>query len=407
MDFVFILVSFAVVSLVVMLLVIMILMASKLLLPSGAMEVDINAGDKSLKVNPGASLLNTLADNDIYLPSACGGGGTCGVCKCVVKEGGGELLPTESGQISRKEALEGYRLSCQLKVKNDMKIEIPPDILEVKKFEGTVISNKNVATYIKELVVQLPPEMQIEFRAGGYIQIDIPEYELSFSEFDIEEKYLPDWEQHNLFDISAKNTEPCFRAYSMASYPAEKDVIILNVRIATPPQGMNVPPGIASSYIFNLKPGDKVVMSGPFGDFYARDTDREMVYVGGGAGMAPMRSHIFDLLKTNNSSRKITYWYGARSRREMFYDEDFQELEEKHPNFSYHVALSEPLPEDNWDGPVGFIHTVLLKEYLDEHPDPQECEYYLCGPPPMIAALNKMLYNLGVEPEMISYDEFS
>jgi Na+-transporting NADH:ubiquinone oxidoreductase subunit F len=407
MDILFILVSFAAVSLVVMLLVVAIVFASKSLLPGGSVKIEINDGERELEVSPGTSLLSVLGENDIYLPSACGGGGTCAMCKCKVSEGGGELLPTESGQITRREALDGYRLSCQLKVKNDLKIEIPPDILEVKKFEGTVVSNHNVATFIKELTIKLPPEVEIDFRAGGYIQIDVPEYELSFSEFDIADEYHPDWEKYQLFEIAARSDEPCFRAYSMASYPAERDIIILNVRIATPPPGANVPPGVASSYIFNLKPGDKVVMSGPFGEFYARDTEREMVYVGGGAGMAPMRSHIFDLLKTKNSKRKISYWYGARSRREMFYDDEFKELEQKHPNFSYHVALSEPLPEDEWDGPVGFIHKVLLDEYLDQHPDPQEIEYYLCGPPPMIAAVKKMLHDLGVEPEMISYDEFS
>jgi len=407
MDLVFIVASFAVVAAVVMLLVLIIVFASKALLPSGSVEIDINEGDRKLEVQPGSSLLASLGENDIYLPSACGGGGTCAMCKCVVKEGGGALLPTESGQVTRREALDGYRLSCQLKVKNDLKIEIPPDILEVKKFTGTVKSNRNVATFIKELVIELPPEIQIDFRAGGYIQIDIPEYELSFRDFEIDDEYKADWEKYDLFDIEASNDEPCFRAYSMASYPAEKDVIILNVRIATPPPGMNVPPGIASSYIFNLKPGDEVVMSGPFGEFYWRDTEREMVYVGGGAGMAPMRSHIFDLLKTHGSERKISYWYGARSCRERFYDEEFEELEQKHPNFSYHIALSEPLPEDKWEGPTGFIHKVLLEEYLDQHPDPQEIEYYLCGPPPMIAAVKNMLYNLGVESEMISYDEFS
>lgn len=389
-----------------MLLVVLLVLASKTLLPKGQAKLDINAGDKELEVQPGSSLLASLGENDIYLPSACGGAGTCAMCKCKVTEGGGELLPTESGQVTKKEAMEGYRLACQLKVKNDLKLEIPPEILEVKKFEGTVKSNHNVATFIKELTIELPDGMDLDYRAGGYIQIDIPEYELSFSEFDIDDEYRADWEKYNLFDLAVNNDEPCFRAYSMASYPAEKGIVMLNVRIAPPPLGMDVPPGIASSYIFNLKPGDNVVMSGPFGDFFARDTDREMVYVGGGAGMAPMRSHLFDLLKTNKSQRKISFWYGARSKREMFYDEELKALEEEFPNFSYHVALSEPLPEDNWDGPQGFIHTVLFKQYLDTHPDPQECEYYLCGPPPMVAAVNKMLYNIGVEEDMISYDEF-
>lgn len=407
MDVLFIFTSFAVVAGVVMILVLLLVLASKTLLPSGTVEIDINDGEKDLKVSPGTSLLSTLAANDIYLPSACGGAGTCAMCKCKVKEGGGDILPTEVGQVSKREAMEGIRLACQMKVKNDLKIDIPPEILEVKKFEGTVRSNRNVATFIKELVIDLPDDMELDFEAGGYIQIDIPEYKISFSEFDIEDEYRKDWEQNNLFDLSATNTEPCFRAYSMANCPAEKGMVILNVRIATPPPGLNVPPGIASSHLFNLKPGDKVMMSGPFGDFFARDTDHEMVYVGGGAGMAPMRSHLFDLLKTKRTTRKISFWYGARSKREMFYDEEFKQLESEFPNFSYHVALSEPLPEDNWDGPVGFIHNVLFNEYLDNHPDPQECEYYLCGPPPMISAVNKMLYNLGVEEDMISFDDFS
>jgi Na+-transporting NADH:ubiquinone oxidoreductase subunit F len=381
-------------------------LASKTLTPSGVVKIDINDGGKVLDVNPGSSLLASLAENEVYLPSACGGGGTCGMCTCIVKEGGGEMLPTESGHISKKEARAGYRLTCQLKVKNDLKLEIPPEMLEVKKFEGTVRSNNNVATFIKELIIELPDGMDIDFRAGGYIQIDIPNYQLSFKSFDVEEQYRDDWKKFGLWDLNAQNDEPCFRAYSMASYPAEKDIIMLNVRIATPPRGMNVPPGIASSYIFNLKPKDKVVMSGPFGEFFARETEREMIYIGGGAGMAPMRSHIFDLLKTKKSNRKIGFWYGARSRREMFYDDEFQALEKEFHNFSYNVALSEPMPEDNWDGPTGFIHTALFENYLDTHEDPTEIEYYLCGPPMMIAAVNKMLYDLGVEEEMISYDEF-
>lgn len=391
---------------VILVLTIGLILASKKLMPGGTVKIDINEGDRVLETAPGSSLLTTLSDHKIFLPSACGGGGTCAMCKCVVKEGGGSLLPTEAGQVSKKEAMEGMRLSCQLKVKEDLKIDIPPEVLDIKKFEGAVISNKNVATFIKELIVELPEGMTLDYRAGGYIQIDIPSYDLSFKDFEVEEEYRADWDRYGLWDLTVKNTEPCFRAYSMASYPAEGRKIMLNVRIATPPPNSNVPPGIASSYIFNLKPGDKVVMSGPFGEFFAKETNREMVFLGGGAGMAPMRSHLFDLLKTKGSGRTISFWYGARSKREMFYDDEFKALEEEFPNFTYTVALSEPLPEDHWDGPVGFIHKVVLERYLKDHPDPQEIEYYLCGPPPMIAAVNQMLDDLGVEPEMIAYDEF-
>lgn len=403
---VFIITGVVVFTGVIMLLTLGLIAASRKLAPGGIVKIDINSGDRVLEVAPGTSLLSTLSDNRIFLPSACGGGGTCAMCKCVVREGGGSLLPTESGQVTKKEAMAGVRLSCQLKVKEDLKIEIPPEVLDIRKFEGRVLSNHNVATFIKELIVSLPEDMELDYRAGGYIQIDIPEYDLSFRDFDVEEEYRADWDKYELWNLSVKNTEPCFRAYSMASYPAERGKIMLNVRIATPPPGARVPPGIASSYIFNLKPGDPVVMSGPFGEFFAKDTEREMVYIGGGAGMAPMRSHIFDLLKTKRSSRAISFWYGARSLREMFYDDEFKALAEAFPNFRYTVALSEPLPEDHWTGPTGFIHKVVLEEYLKDHEDPQEIEYYLCGPPPMIAAVNRMLDDLGVEPEMIAYDEF-
>jgi len=329
------------------------------------------------------------------------------MCKCVVLEGGGDLLPTEAGHISRAEARQGWRLACQVKVKRDMKIRVPAEVLEIRKFEGTVRSNRNVATFIKELIVDLPPGMTLNFRAGGYIQMDIPPYkEISFRSFDIDERFRDAWDRYQLWDLKVSNPEPIFRAYSMANHPAEGSIVMLNVRIATPPPGMNVPPGIASSYIFSLKPGDKVVMSGPFGEFFAKDTDREMVYIGGGAGMAPMRSHIFDLFKTRRTTRKVSFWYGARSRREMFYDDEFRAIAAEFPNFRYTVALSEPLPEDHWDGPVGFIHKVVYDLYLKDHPDPTEIEYYLCGPPMMIAAVNRMLDELGVEKEMIAYDEF-
>ena len=333
------------------------------------------------------------------------GGGTCAMCKCEVKEGGGELLPTESSLVTKIEAKANIRLSCQLKVKNDLKLAIPPEILDIKKFEGKVISNKNVATFIKELIVELPKGMRLDFRAGGYIQIDIPEYELSFKEFDIDQKYQTTWNKFNLWTLNARNTEVCSRAYSMASYPAEADRVMLNVRIATPPSS-KYPPGVASSYIFNLKPGDKVVMSGPYGEFFAKDTDKEMMYIGGGAGMAPMRSHVFDLFRTKKTKRKVTFWYGARSKCEMFYEDEFEKLAEEFPNFSFTVAMSEPLAEDQWTGPTGFIHKVVLDKYLKGHEDPTEIEYYLCGPPMMLSAVNKMLYDQGVEKDMIAFDEF-
>lgn len=381
--------------------------ASRRLTPSGPVTIDINDGEKRLTVDSGSSLLAALAAQKIFLPSACGGGGTCAMCKCIVLEGGGELLPTEAGHISRAEAKQGWRLACQLKVKRDLKIRVPAEVLEIRKFEGTVRSNRNVATFIKELIVDLPPGMTLNFRAGGYIQLDIPSYkEISFRSFDIDERFRDAWDRYNLWDLAASNPEPIFRAYSMANHPAEGNMVMLNVRIATPPPGMNVPPGIASTYIFSLKPGDTVVMSGPFGEFFAKDTDREMVYIGGGAGMAPMRSHIFDLFKTRRTTRTVSFWYGARSRREMFYDEEFRAIAAEFPNFRYTVALSEPLPEDNWDGPTGFIHKVVYEMYLKDHPDPTEIEYYLCGPPMMIAAVNRMLDDLGVEKEMIAYDEF-
>lgn len=330
------------------------------------------------------------------------------MCKAIVSEGGGEILPTETGQIEKAEQKLGMRLACQVKVKQNMKIEIPDEVLEIKKFEGTVRSNHNVATFIKEFVVDLPPGVDLNFKAGGYIQIDVPEFDIKFSEFDVEEEYRADWDKLKVFDLTCKNPSPVYRAYSMANHPAEGNCVMLNIRIATPPPPLwdKVPPGLATSYIFKLKPGDKVMISGPFGEFFAKDTDREMVYIGGGAGMAPMRSHIFDLFHTNNTTRKVSYWYGARSRREMFYDDDFKNIMEKWSNFTYHVALSEPLPEDNWDSYVGFIHQVVLDNYLDKHEDPTEIEYYLCGPPMMISAVQKMLYDLGVEQEMIAFDEF-
>lgn len=381
--------------------------ASKKLSPGGVVKIDINDGKKVLEVEPGASLLGALASENIFLPSACGGGGTCAMCKCEVKEGGGDMLPTEAGQISKAESKLGTRLSCQLKVKNDLKIHVEDEVLEIKKFNGVVRSNNNVATFIKQLIVDLPPGVDLNFKAGGYIQIDVPKYDISFKDFEVGEEYRDDWDHFKLWDLHHKNDEECFRAYSMANHPAEGNQVMLNIRIATPPRGMDVPPGICSTYVFNLKPQDEITISGPYGEFFIKDTDREMCYIGGGAGMAPMRSHLFHLFGTQKTARKVTFWYGGRSKKELFYLEDFDGIKADFPNFDYTIALSEPQPEDNWDGPTGFIHSVAEELYLGKHDDPTEIEYYMCGPPPMIAAVNNMLFNLGVEKEMIAYDEFS
>ena len=395
---------------VILILVLMLNLAESKLLPQGDVSININGDDdKSLRVRPGSTLLSALATENIFLPSACGGGGTCALCKCQVHEGGGEILPTEKGHISRAEAKENWRLACQVKIKENMKVHVPDEIFNIQKWDCTVRSNSNVATFIKELILELPKGENLNFTAGGYIQIDIPEYHrLSFKNFDVEKEYHEDWDKFKIWDVVANNDEDCFRAYSMANHPAEGNIIMLNVRIATPPPALwdQVPPGIASSYIFNLKKGDKVTISGPFGEFFAKDTKREMLYLGGGAGMAPMRSHLFDLLDTKKTDRKITFFYGARSAREMFYHDDFLKLEKEHPNFKYIVGLSEPMPEDNWKGPTGFIHNVALEEYLKDHDDPSEIEYYMCGPPMMIDACDKMLYDLGVERDMIAYDSF-
>jgi len=379
------------------------------LVKQGDVKVVINEDEENPVMIPaGATLLSALATKSIYLPSACGGGGTCAMCKCQVLEGGGDILPTETSLISRGEQREHWRLSCQVKVREDMKIHVPEEILSVKKWDCTVRSNRNVATFIKELVLELPPGENLDFKAGGYIQIYPPSYEIDFKDFEIDAEYRSDWDKYKLWDLHASNDdEDAFRAYSMANHPAEGNIVMLDVRIATPPPRTDgVPPGIASSYIFNLKPGDKVTISGPYGEFFAKNTDREMIYIGGGAGMAPMRSHLFDLFHTKQTDRKVSFWYGARSMRENFYEEDFKDIEARFPNFSYHLALSEPLPEDNWTGPTGFIHQVLHDKYLKDHPEPGEIEYYLCGPPMMIDAVKKMLYDLGVEPEMIAYDSF-
>jgi Na+-transporting NADH:ubiquinone oxidoreductase subunit F len=399
--------SVIVFSSVIMLLVILLMVAAKKLVPQGLAKLDINEGFRGLEVKPGSSLLTALSNEKIFLPSACGGGGTCAMCKCKVLEGGGSLLPTEAGQVTKAEAKEGVRLACQLKVKEDMKLEIEQEILEIKKYECTVRSNDNVATFIKELVVELPKGQKLDFKAGGYIQIDVPAYKgLSYKTFDVAEDYRGDWDKFKIWDCVANNDEPCFRAYSMANFPLEDDIIMLNIRIASPPPGTDFPPGVCSSYVFDLKPGDKITISGPYGEFFAQETEREMCFIGGGAGMAPMRSHIYDQLKRIGTDRKITFWYGGRSVTELFYMDEFKALEKEFPNFSLHVALSDPLPEDNWEGPTGFIHNVVLNEYLDKHPDPTEIEYYLCGPPIMLKCVNDMVDALGVEPEMVRADDF-
>jgi len=396
---------------VVVLLVVMLNLAASRLLPGGKVAITINDDqEKTLSVSPGRTLLSTLSDEKIFIPSACGGGGTCGMCKCRITEGGGQILPTELNHVSRAEVKQDVRLSCQVKVREDMSIFVPEEIFNIRQWECRVRSNRNVATFIKELVLELPENERLEFKAGGYIQIDIPRYEsIPFSGFDIEEEYRGDWDTFDMWRLSGRNGEETFRAYSMANHPAEGNIVILNVRIATPPfdKWDAAPPGVGSTYIFNLKPGDKVRISGPYGEFFIRDTDREMVYIGGGAGMAPMRSHLFHLFRTMKTGRKVSYWYGARSRKEMFYDEEFQRIAAEFPNFSYHVALSDPQPGDDWDGPTGFIHNVLYEHYLKDHEEPEEIEYYMCGPPVMVSSVEKMLYDLGVEKEMISYDEFS
>ena len=395
---------------VIIALVVILNFAGNKLLPSGDVSILINDDESSaLITRPGETLLSALSSQSIFLPSACGGGGTCAMCKCQILEGGGEILPTEMGHLSRNEAKDKWRLACQVKIKEDMKIHVAEEIFKIKKWECTVVSNKNVATFIKELVLDLPKGENLDFQAGGYIQIDIPEYSnLLYSNFDVEDQYHPDWDQYNIWDLTANNEESVFRAYSMANHPAEGNRIILNVRIATPPPKLwdVTPPGIASSYIFNLKTGDKVTISGPYGEFFVKDTDREMIYIGGGAGMAPMRSHLFHLFHTLKTGRKVSFWYGARSVREMFYDDDFKKIAEEFPNFTYNVAISEPLPEDQWEGPVGFIHQVVHDHYLKEHDDPSEVEYYMCGPPMMITACENMIFEMGVEEDMIAYDIF-
>lgn len=420
-------------TLVIILLVLILLYAQSKLVQQGDVQIVVN-GDQSnpITASAGGTLLSTLSAQKLFLPSACGGGGTCAMCKCVIEEGGGDVLPTEEGHLTRSEKEEGVRLSCQVKVKNDMKIRIPDEIFGIKKWECEVVSNYNVASFIKEFVVRLPEGETLDFQSGGYIQIDVPEIEVDFKTMEIAprpedpegaEKFKPEWDKFKLWDLKMVNDEPIFRAYSMANHPAEGNIIMLNIRIATPPwdraknKWMDVNPGICSSYVFARKPGDKVTISGPYGEFFIKETKREMVYIGGGAGMAPLRSHIFHLFHTLKTDRKVSYWYGGRSKRELFYTEHFRKIEKEFPNFNYHIALSEPLEEDNWkvkkelddkegDGFVGFIHQVFIDNYLENHPEPDEIEFYFCGPPMMNAAVLKMCDDFGIPPENVAFDDF-
>jgi len=400
-------------GLVIMLLTFLLLLAKAKLVPSGAVNIIVNGEtDKPIQTNPGANLLTTLSEQDLILPSACGGGGTCAMCRCQVTEGGGEVLPTEMNHLTRKEAAENWRLACQVKVREDMQIKIPEEIFGIKKWDCEVISNENVATFIKDFTVKLPEGEELDFEPGGYIQIDVPAGEYKFTDMDVQDEYKGDWDKFGLWSLVTKVEEPVFRAYSMANHPAEGNIVKLNIRIATPPwdrdknQWKDVPPGLCSSYIFTRKPGDEVTISGPFGEFEINNTEREMVYIGGGAGMAPLRSQIFHLFQTEGTSRKVTYFYGGRTLRELFYIDEFEAIEQKSDNFKFVVALDNPLPEDNWTGPVGYIHQVALDEYLKDHPEPEEVEYYLCGPPLMLSAVMRMLDDLGVPEENIRFDDF-
>ncbi len=405
-----ILTSMIVFLFVITFLVIMLLYARKKLVPQG--EVTMKVNDKEFVVSPGITVLGTLSANEVYLPSACGGKGTCGMCDCQVLEGGGSILPTETGFFTRKEQQDNWRLGCQVKVRENITIQVPEAVMGIKKWECEVVSNHNVATFIKEFVVRLPEGETLDFQSGGYVQIDVPKTRVAFKDMDIEKEYRDEWDKFKMWDLVMKNPEETYRAYSMANHPAEGSIVILNIRIATPPWDrakgafMKVNPGICSSYIFGLKPGDKVMVSGPYGEFFIKDTRREMMYIGGGAGMAPMRSHLFHLFHTLKTNRKVSYWYGARSRREIFYEKDFRDIEKQFPNFEFHIALSEPQEEDNWDGPVGFIHKVIYDNYLSKHEEPEDIEYYMCGPPMMNDAVNKMLYDLGIPDEMIAFDDF-
>lgn len=406
-----ILLSIAVFLLIVLLLVGLLVFVRNKVIPQGKVKITIN-DKKDIEVQPGSSLLTTLANEQIFLPSACGGKGNCGQCRCRVVEGGGTILPTEIGFFTRKQIQDHWRLGCQVKVNENMKIAVPESILSIRKWECEVVSNRNVATFIKEFVVKLPEGEKLHFEAGNYIQIDVPKIAVDYKDIDVDEEYREDWDKMHLWDLKMRNPEAQFRAYSMANAPSEGNIIMLNVRIATPPfdrkagRFMNVNPGICSSYIYSLKPGDKVTISGPYGEFHVKDTDKEIMWIGGGAGMAPMRSQIFDQIKTKQTNRKASFWYGGRSLRELFYVDDFTQLEKERPNFSFHIALSEPKPEDNWTGDVGFIHNVIFNNYLKNHPEPEEIEYYLCGPPMMISSVLKMLDDLGVPKENIMFDDF-
>ena len=411
MNTTIILVSVGVFLLLTLLLVIVLLVAKSKLVPSGNVKLTIN-GEKEAEVPIGGTLLNTLQSENIYLSSACGGSGSCGQCRCRVIEGGGEILPTETGFFSRKEQKEHWRLACQTKVKEDMQIIVPEEVFGVKEWECEVISNRNVSTFIKEFVVKLPEGEVMNFQSGSYAQITIPPYDIKYADYDIDEKFRGDWDHFDMWSLTCKNDTETIRAYSMANYPAEGNIITLNVRIATPPMDrvthkwLPVSPGISSSYIFSLKPGDKVRMSGPYGDFHIQDTDAEMLYIGGGAGMAPLRAQILHLFRTLHTGRKVSYWYGARSKKEIFYEEDFREIEKQFPNFSFHIALSDPQPEDNWTGYTGFIHQVIFDNYLKDHDAPEDIEYYMCGPGPMANAVKVMLENLGVERSQLFFDDF-
>lgn len=397
---------------ITLILVVAILVAKSKLLPSGNVKLTINE-EREAEVAIGGTLLNTLQSENIYLSSACGGSGSCGQCRCQVMEGGGEILPTETGFFSRKEQKEHWRLACQTKVKEDMKIKVPDSVFGVKEWECEVVSNNNVSTFIKEFVVKLPEGEKMDFAPGSYAQISIPKYDIKYSDYDIQDKFKDDWDRYDMWSLSVKNDEETVRAYSMANYPAEGNIITLNVRIATPPMDRTthkwvpgIKPGISSSYIFNLKPGDKVKMSGPYGEFHIQDTDSEMLYIGGGAGMAPLRAQILHLFRTVKTGRKVSYWYGARSKKEIFYEEDFREIERNFHNFKFHIALSDPQPEDNWTGFTGFIHQVILDNYLKDHEAPEDIEYYMCGPGPMANAVKVMLENLGVERSQLYFDDF-
>ena len=396
---------------VILILVLVLLFAKKKLTPQGDVKITIN-GEKELITSPGSTILSTLSSEKIFLPSACGGGGTCGMCTCQVISGGGTILPTEKGFFTRKEQMANWRLGCQVKVREDMEIQIPAEIFGIKKWECTVVSNNNVATFIKEFVVKLPEGETMDFRSGGYVQIDVPAITVDFKDMDIDEEYRGDWDKFKMWDLQMKNPEPIYRAYSMANHPAEGNIVMLNIRIATPPFDskaggfMNVNPGVCSSYIFSRKAGDKVMVSGPYGEFFIKPTKKEMMFIGGGAGMAPMRSHIYDQFLTRKTDRKATFWYGGRSLRELFYVDEFRAIEKDNPNFKFNIALSEPQEEDNWDGYVGFIHQVIMDEYLKKHPEPEEIEFYLCGPPMMNQAVLKMLDDYGVPEEMIAFDDF-